>query len=221
MNGPRLPRLLGDPDASLLRPVAGIDEAGRGPLAGPVTAAAVVAPDGWSLSGLDDSKKLTEERRDRLAVQIRSDPGILWAVGWASVEEIDAMNILQATFLAMRRALDGLATAPSSVAVDGNRRISGVDLPQLPVVEGDGKITSIAAASILAKTARDAWMIRSDLLHPGFGFAVHKGYPTPSHLEALERLGPSPVHRRTFAPVRRCIERARSPIGMASEIGAS
>jgi len=199
--------VLMDPDSRLARPVAGIDEAGRGPLAGPVVAAAVVAPDGWVLGGLDDSKKLSEAIRRELGTRIRSDPDVRWAVGWASAEEIDALNILQATFLAMRRALDGLGTFPASVAVDGNRCIPGVDIPQMAVVEGDGKILSIAAASILAKTARDGWMVQQDTLHPGYGFSIHKGYPTPGHLEALVRLGPSALHRRTFAPVRRCLER--------------
>lgn len=221
MSGRRRSQPLGDPDASLVRPVAGIDEAGRGPLAGPVTAAAVIAPDGWSLEGLNDSKKLSEDQRDRLAVQIRSDPRLVWALGWASAEEIDERNILQATFLAMRRALGGLASAAASVAVDGNRRIAGVDLAQLPVVKGDGRIGSIAAASILAKTARDAWMVQSDVLHPGFGFAIHKGYPTRAHLEALERLGPCPIHRRTFGPVRRRIELLEPPIGSTSRTGSS
>lgn len=216
MSGRRRPDPLCDPDASLVRPVAGIDEAGRGPLAGPVTAAAVIAPDGWSLSGLNDSKKLSEGRRDDLALRIRSDPRLAWSVGWASVEEIDELNILQATFLAMRRALQGLATAAASVAVDGNRRISGVDLVQLPVVEGDGKIASIAAASILAKTERDAWMVRSDAVHPGYGFAIHKGYPTSAHQDALERLGPCSIHRRSFGPVRRRIELLQPPPVVAS-----
>ena len=203
---------MGDPEESLIRPVAGVDEAGRGPLAGPVTAAAVIAPDGWSLAGLDDSKKLSESRRSDLADQIRSDRRVVWAIGWASVEEIDALNILQATFLAMRRALEGLSKAPVSVVVDGNRPIAGVRLAQLPVVEGDGKILSIAAASILAKTSRDAWMVEMDVIHPGFGFAIHKGYPTPLHLEALERSGPCPIHRRTFGPVRRRIEILELPL---------
>lgn len=221
MSGSRRVPPLDDPDKSLSRPVAGVDEAGRGPLAGPVTAAAVIAPDGWRLSGLNDSKKLSEDRRDPLALLIKDDPGLVWAVGWASVEEIDEMNILQATFLAMRRAISGLGTAAASVAVDGNRLIAALDLPQIAVVEGDGKISSIAAASILAKTARDAWMGSAESIHPGYGFAVHKGYPTPAHLEALERLGPCPIHRRTFGPVRRKIERMEIPHGLLSGTGPS
>jgi len=197
---------LADPDVSLPRPVAGVDEAGRGPLAGPVTAAAVIAPDGWSLEGLDDSKKLTEAARAHLALQIQGDPRILWAVGWASPEEIDRINILQATFLAMRRALEGLAEPPAAVTVDGNARIAGLAIPQLPVVGGDGRIAAIAAASILAKTARDAWMETQHDLHPGYGFAIHKGYPTPVHLHALAELGPCSIHRRSFGPVRRKLE---------------
>ena len=193
---------LADPDLALSRPVAGVDEAGRGPLAGPVTASAVIAPDGWTLEGLDDSKKLSEPARADLARRIQADSRILWAVGWASPEEIDRINILQATFLAMRRALEGLSEPPASVTVDGNARIAEVWIPQLPVVEGDGRIASIAAASILAKTARDAWMVSQDEIHPGYGFAIHKGYPTPTHLEALARLGPCPIHRRSFAPIK-------------------
>ena len=204
---------LGDPDPSLPRPVAGVDEAGRGPLAGPVTAAAVIAPDGWTLAGLDDSKKLSERARDGLAERIRSDPAVSWSVGWASPEEIDRINILQATFLAMRRALEGLPSPPSSVAVDGNRRIARLELPQATVVEGDGKIASIAAASILAKTERDAWMVRMDAEHPGYGFSVHKGYPTPVHLQALRELGPCSIHRRSFGPVRALLEVVEMPLG--------
>jgi ribonuclease HII len=187
--------------------VAGVDEAGRGPLAGPVVAAAVVAPDGWTMPGLDDSKKLSEATRRLLASTIRSAGEVVWAVGWASAEEIDAVNILQATFLAMRRALEGLGMSPASIAVDGNRRIPGLDLPQMAVVGGDGKILSIAAASVLAKTVRDEWMAQQDSLHPGYGFSIHKGYPTPGHLDCLDRLGPCVLHRRSFAPVRRRIER--------------
>jgi ribonuclease HII len=209
----RLP--LTDPDPGLARPVAGLDEAGRGPLAGPVVAAAVVAPDGWSLEGLDDSKKLSAHRREELAVAIRACPDLIWAVGWASAEEIDRINILQASFLAMRRALAGLSSPPASLAVDGNRRVSKVDLPQMPVVKGDGKILSIAAASILAKTERDAWMEAQEVPFPGYGFAVHKGYPTPLHLEALDRLGPCALHRRSFGPVRRKIELLEFDLGAA------
>jgi ribonuclease HII len=204
---------LTDPEPGLARPVAGLDEAGRGPLAGPVVAAAVVAPDGWSLEGLDDSKKLTARRRESLAVAIRACPDLVWAVGWATAEEIDRINILQASFLAMRRALEGLSSPPASLAVDGNRRVSKVDLPQLPVVKGDGKILSIAAASILAKTERDAWMVAQEASFPGYGFSIHKGYPTPLHLEALERLGPCSLHRRSFGPVRRRIELREFDLG--------
>ncbi|HXP89595.1 MAG TPA: ribonuclease HII [Fibrobacteria bacterium] len=200
--------VLTDPDGRLARPVAGVDEAGRGPLAGPVVAAAVVAPDGWVLRGLDDSKKLSETVRRGLASIIRSDPELSWGVGWATAEEIDSLNILQATFLAMRRALEGLGKSPAAIVVDGNRCIPGLDLPQMAVVEGDGKILSIAAASILAKTARDSWMVEQEPLHPGYGFSIHKGYPTPRHLEALDRLGPCALHRTSFAPVRRCLARS-------------
>ncbi len=195
-------------DLSLPRPVAGVDEAGRGPLAGPVVAAAVVVPDGWSLPGLNDSKKLTPARREALVEAIQST-SLAWAIGEASEEEIDRVNILQATFLAMRRALEGLALAPQAVVVDGNRIIPGWAGPQMAVVEGDGKIASIAAASILAKTHRDAGMRELDQKWPGYGFAIHMGYPTPSHLQALDRLGPCPIHRRTFGPVRRRIEEMR------------
>jgi ribonuclease HII len=204
---------LADADAGLMRPVAGLDEAGRGPLAGPVVAAAVIAPDGWCLDGLDDSKKLTARRREELAVAIQACPELVWAVGWASAGEIDQINILQASFLAMRRALEGLSLAPASLTVDGNRRISKVELPQLPVVKGDGKVLCIAAASILAKTARDAWMVEQEDLFPGYGFAIHKGYPTPLHLEALDRLGPCALHRCSFGPVRRKLELLELDLG--------
>ena len=196
------------PDASLPRPVAGVDEAGRGPLAGPVVAAAVVVPDDWSLPGLNDSKKLTPARREALVEAIQST-SLAWAIGEASEEEIDRLNILQATFLAMRRALSGLGLVPQAVVVDGNRTIPGWSTPQMAVVEGDGKIASIAAASILAKTHRDAGMRELDRKWPGYGFAIHMGYPTPSHLAALDRLGPCPIHRRSFGPVRRRIEEMR------------
>jgi len=192
---------LSDPPLELPDPVGGVDEVGRGPLAGDVVAAIVVAPRGWNLPGLNDSKKLTASRREALAAMIRSAP-VQWALGRASPAEIDEVNILQATFLAMRRALALLSNPPASLVVDGNRPIPGVLLPQMAVVRGDSKVAVIAAASILAKTARDADMVEMDLRHPGYGFAVHMGYPVPFHLEALARLGPCAEHRRSFAPVR-------------------
>lgn len=164
-------------------------------------AAVVVAWRGWSLPGLNDSKKLTPARREALAVHIR-ECGVRWAIGRASPEEIDERNILQATFLAMRRAVAFLGQAPSALVVDGNRPIPGLDIPQCTVVRGDSKVAVIAAASILAKTQRDGEMTQMDALYPGYGFAIHMGYPVPMHLEALRRLGPCPIHRRSFAPVR-------------------
>ena len=174
---------------------------GRGPLAGDVVAAIVVAPRDWTLPGLNDSKKLTPERRERLAEAIRAS-SVLWAIGRATPAEIDEVNILQATFLAMRRALWALPVPPASIVVDGNKTIPGIALPQQAVVKGDSKVAVIAAASILAKTDRDAAMLRLHRIHPGYGFDQHMGYPTPVHLEALRRLGPCPEHRRSFAPVR-------------------
>lgn len=177
-------------------------------MAGPVVAAAVLAPDGWTLTGLNDSKKLTAAKRQALEDEIkRSCLG--WAVGVATQEEIDAINILQATFLAMRRALEGLSIVPMGVVVDGNRTIPAWPTAQLAVVEGDGKIASIAAASILAKTFRDRLMVEQDAVWPGYGFSVHMGYPTPTHLKALAELGPCPIHRKTFGPVRKRIEELR------------
>lgn len=185
--------------------VAGVDEAGRGPLAGPVVAAAVILDPGRPIAGLDDSKRLAPAERERLAGQIRRR-ALAWAVGRAEAEEIDRLNILQATFLAMRRAVAALDPAPDYALVDGNRW-PGLPCPGEPVVGGDGKVAAIAAASILAKTVRDAEMASLDRRYPGYGFAAHKGYPTPAHLEALRRLGPCPEHRRSFAPVRACLER--------------
>ncbi len=184
--------------------VAGVDEAGRGPLAGPVVAAAVILDARRPVAGLADSKVLAPARRERLAVEIR-EQGLAWGIGWADAAEIDALNILQATFLAMRRAVAALGSAPAHVIVDGDRSPSllglGVDCSVEAVVKGDAAVPSVSAASILAKTARDALMRRLDLCYPGYGFAEHKGYPTRSHLTALRALGPSPVHRRSFAPV--------------------
>ena len=183
--------------------MAGVDEAGRGPLAGPVVAAAVVLSVSYPIDGLADSKTLSALRREALAVQIRAHASA-WALGMASVEEIDRLNILQATLLAMQRAVQGLAMTPDLVLVDGNRA-PRLSCPVRTVVRGDALVKSISAASILAKVARDAILQDLDGVYPGYGFAVHKGYPTAAHQRALETLGPSPVHRRSFGPVRRLL----------------
>ena len=180
--------------------VAGVDEAGMSPLAGPVSAAAVVFAPGSRIPGIDDSKKLDAAERDRLAAEIKAT-AVAWSVGFAEVEEIDAINIYWAGLLAMRRAVEGLVLAPDYLLLDA-RRLRDLSTPQQAIVKGDAKSLTIAAASILAKTARDALMCALDAQHPGYGFAKHKGYPVREHLVALERLGASPVHRRSFAPVR-------------------
>jgi Ribonuclease HII len=187
-----------DPMTGLL--VAGVDEAGRGPLAGAVYAAAVILDDARPIDGLADSKALSAERRAELAEQIRAQ-ALAWSVASASVEEIDRLNILGATMLAMRRAVEGLALAPQLALVDGNCA------PPLPcavqtVVRGDVLVAAISAASILAKTARDAHLLALHERYPQYGFDQHKGYCTPQHLEQLRRHGPCPEHRRSFAPVR-------------------
>jgi ribonuclease HII len=181
------------------RLVAGVDEAGRGPLAGPVVAAAVILDPAAPIEGLADSKVLTAARRDVLAVAIRSR-ALAWCVALADVTEIDALNILGATMLAMRRAVDGLATAPDEALIDGNR-CPPLACRARAIVKGDRDVASISAASILAKTARDAMLVELDARYPAYGFARHKGYPTPDHLAALARFGPCPAHRRSFAPV--------------------
>jgi ribonuclease HII len=185
-------------------PVAGVDEAGRGPLAGPVVAAAVILDPARPVAGLADSKALTAARREALDVEIRAH-SLAFGLGWADAGEIDDINILRATMLAMRRAVEALALPPAHVIVDGNRvpDLGGLafECSCEAVVKGDATVAAVSAASILAKVARDAWMSRLDLEHPGYGFAVHKGYPTAAHLAALDRLGPSPVHRRSYAPV--------------------
>jgi ribonuclease HII len=187
--------------------VAGVDEAGRGPLAGPVVAAAVVLDPSRTIEGLADSKALSPARRESLAAAIRAY-GSAWALGWADAAEVDALNVLQATFLAMRRALLGLTVAPAHVIVDGNRcpDLRGVvhECSVEAVIRGDATVQSVSAASILAKCARDEHMRELDRRYPGYGFAIHKGYPTPAHIGALRRLGPSPVHRLSFAPVQSC-----------------
>ena len=187
---------------SLLLPeglACGVDEAGRGPLAGPVVAAAVILDPDQPIDGLNDSKKLSARRRETLAVQIRTR-ALAWAVAEASVEEIDGINILQASLLAMRRAVESLAIKPELALIDGNR-CPRLDCPAQAVVGGDGKIASIAAASILAKTVRDAGMLALHEVYPMYGFDRHMGYPTAFHLQALRTHGPSPVHRRSYAPV--------------------
>jgi ribonuclease HII len=189
-------------------PTAGVDEAGRGPLAGPVVAAAVILDPARPIDGLADSKVLTPARRQALAIEIRAR-SLAWGLGWADAAEIDTINILQATLLAMRRALVALDTVPAHVIVDGNRvpSLAGLDLDCTieAVVEGDARVPSVSAASILAKCARDAHMVELDAQYPGYGFAGHKGYPTAAHVAALRQLGPSPVHRRSFAPVQFCL----------------
>jgi ribonuclease HII len=180
--------------------VAGVDEAGMSPLAGPVAAAAVIFKPGSRVPGVDDSKKLDAASRAVLAAEIKQT-AMAWSIGFAEVAEIDRINIYWAGLLAMRRAVEGLSRTPQHVLVDA-RRIKDLALPQQPIVKGDCKSLSIAAASILAKTARDALMRRLDVQHPGYGFATHKGYPVEEHLAALKRLGASPIHRRSFGPVR-------------------
>jgi len=181
-------------------PVCGVDEAGRGPWAGPVSAGAVILDPKKPIKGLDDSKKLTAKAREALEVEIKAK-AVAWGVGFASVEEIASLNILHAAGLAMRRAVEGLAVAPAYALVDGNYRF---DLPcqVKTVVGGDGKSKSIAAASILAKVARDRLMIEMDARYPGYGFASHKGYHAEIHVEALQTLGPCEIHRMGWAPVK-------------------
>ena len=184
--------------------VCGVDEAGRGPLAGPVYAAAVILDPAWHIAGLADSKTLSAFRRQQLAGQIRAH-ALAWAIASASVAEIDAINILQASLLAMRRAVEQLSVAPGKVLVDGTQ-CPILEYPVSAVVKGDSKIPAISAASILAKTARDAEMLRLHQLYPLYGLDRHKGYTTAAHLVALERHGVAEIHRRSYAPIRRLLE---------------
>ncbi len=188
--------------------IAGVDEAGRGPLAGPVVAAAVILPEGFehidALSGLNDSKKLTAKRRDALAVAIRSHAAI--AVAVAEPCEIDRLNILHASLAAMTRAVRALPQPAEHALIDGNHLPPGLPCPADALVGGDGLEPAISAASIIAKTVRDALMIAAEVRFPGYGFAGHKGYPSPVHKAALERLGPCPIHRLSYAPVRAALE---------------
>jgi len=185
--------------------VAGVDEAGRGPLAGPVVAAAVILDPRQALQGLDDSKKLSESRREQLAGDIKSR-ALSWSVAWADAAEIDAINILAATMLAMRRAILGLSVMPDGVQVDGNRlpnlRFDARSIDGEAIVGGDAKVAAISAASIIAKTTRDRIMVRMDRLYPHYEFARHKGYGTEVHRARLSEHGPCVQHRRSFAPVR-------------------
>ena len=181
-------------------PVCGVDEAGRGPWAGPVSAAAVILSADDVPPGIDDSKALTAASRDRLEVEIKTR-AVAWAVGFATVEEIETLNILQATGLAMCRAIEGLGVQPAAALVDGNYRFR-LPCDVQTVVGGDGLSLSIAAASILAKTARDRLMVALDEEYPGYGFASHKGYNAPVHAAALKAMGPCPAHRRSWSPIR-------------------
>ncbi len=186
--------------------VCGVDEAGRGPWAGPVSAAAVILNPDDLPPGIDDSKALTEKRRAALEPLIKSR-ALAWGVGFASVEEIDELNILHATGLAMRRAVEALAHPPVHALVDGNYRFK-LPCAVTPVVKGDSRSLSIAAASILAKTARDRLMIEMDATYPGYGFASHKGYNASIHQKALQTLGPCPEHRRSWAPIKALLDAA-------------
>jgi ribonuclease HII len=186
------------------RLIAGVDEVGRGPLAGPVIASAVILDEAYPIAGLADSKTLTEKRREALAIQIRQY-AVAFALGRADVEEIDKINILQASLLAMQRAVEQLPIAPHHVLVDG-KYCPQITCTAEAIIQGDKTIPAISAASIIAKIARDQEMREMDHLYPGYGFAAHKGYPTRAHREALQRLGVTPIHRRTFAPVRKILE---------------
>jgi len=193
-----------DAQTSLRTPlICGVDEAGRGPLAGPVSAAAVILDPANPIPGLNDSKKLTEKQREKLAPLIR-ERALAWAVAYASVEEIDNLNILQATLLAMQRAVLALSVQPQQVLVDG-LYCPQTGIPSQAIVKGDSKVAAIAAASILAKTDRDALLLQLDERYPAYGFAVHKGYPTAAHLTALREHGASEVHRKSFKPVREAL----------------
>lgn len=184
-----------------MQTIAGVDEVGRGPLAGDVVAAAVVLDDGHDISGIADSKKISPGKRSVIAETIRQQARA-WSLGRASVAEIDSINILQASLLAMRRAVEALQTKPDMVLVDGNR-VPELEYPCRAIVGGDSTIEVISAASIIAKVARDREMEDYDEQYPQYGFGRHKGYPTRQHLEALQKFGPCPIHRRSFAPVRR------------------
>ncbi len=192
-------------DLSMRQCTAGVDEVGRGPLAGPVVAAAVILrPNAWPV-GLKDSKRLSARRREVLAQEIRAQAWC-WALGRAEVTEIDDLNILRASHLAMQRAVAGLSLRPEFLLVDGNL-LPSFAIPAVAVIKGDDRVPEISAASIIAKVARDAEMVRAARDYPGYGLEKHKGYPTAEHLAALRRLGPCPLHRCSFAPIREAVAR--------------
>lgn len=193
---PDLWKLENDLHAQGYGTLCGVDEAGAGPLAGRVYAAAVILPQGWDHPYLNDSKRVTPRRRDLLYEAITQE-ALAWSVAWAEPEEIDAINILQARMLAMERAIQGLSISPNLALIDGNRS-AGITAPNQTVVGGDGKSASIAAASILAKVSRDRYMVEMDGVYPQYGFAQHKGYPTKLHYQRLRQYGPCPIHRRSF-----------------------
>ncbi|MFN0062771.1 MAG: ribonuclease HII [Myxococcaceae bacterium] len=195
--------------------IAGVDEAGMAPLAGPVYAAAVILPQDFRPRGLDDSKKIIDPaKREQLAAQVKAS-AVAWAIGIAEVEDIDRLNIYHAGLLAMQRAVQALALTPQHLLVDA-RRVPGVAMPQRGIIHGDALSLSIAAASVIAKTERDRFMAMLDAKYPGYGFASHKGYPTPEHFARLKALGPCPIHRKSFGPVKACLlQRAPAQLTLA------
>lgn len=194
-----------------LKLIAGVDEAGRGPLAGGVFAAAVILKENLNIEGINDSKKLSAKRRSKLA-KIICQNAHYWSVAYSSVKEIDKINILQASLLAMKRAVKRLGCTPKMILVDG-LHLPRVDIQAQAVVGGDAKVISIGAASILAKVWRDKYMLKLDIKYPGYGFACHKGYATQKHLAALTRLGVTPIHRRSFAPVHKILQLTAANVG--------
>ncbi|WP_330926163.1 ribonuclease HII [Candidatus Sororendozoicomonas aggregata] len=195
------------PCEKTIRLIAGVDEVGRGPLCGPVIAAAVILDSNHPIDGLDDSKKMSEKKREVLFDTI-CEKSLAWCTGRADVEEIDQLNILRASMLAMRRAVEGLSVKPELALIDGNRCPS-LACPAEAIVKGDSKVAEIAAASIIAKVTRDREMAELDKIYPGYGIAGHKGYPTKAHLQALRSLGPAVIYRRSFRPVRELYESGR------------
>ena len=177
--------------------IAGVDEVGRGPLAGPVVAAAVILPQDFDVLGIDDSKKLSPKKREEL-FEVIKEKALAWAVGWVGPERIDEINILEATKEAMTQAVQGLSLQPDHVLIDGNFTVRALALPQTAIVKGDANSTSIAAASILAKVTRDRYMEEMDAVYPGYAFASNKGYGTKAHYDGLKAKGPTPIHRKTF-----------------------